>query len=126
MTTEYNPKSILWSDRKRTWFGVPCFTRYTLTGEKLIVEDGFLHQHLDEVRLYRIRDVGLNRSMRERLLGLGSISIASTDQTMGNFSIERVRDSRQVMNLLSELVEENRRRNYVYARDSLDFDRERM
>ena len=61
---------IVWSDRKRIAFGLPwTFTKYTLTKEKLLIHTGMLNTQEDEVRLYRIMDVTLRRSLWERMFG---------------------------------------------------------
>jgi len=110
------PKRVVWKERRRTWFGLPwTFTKYSLTAEKFILERGLLHHHVDEVRLYRIKDLSLRRSFTERLLGLGTISVISADRSMPRFEIARIKNSRAVKELLSDLVEENRRRNRVLA-----------
>jgi uncharacterized membrane protein YdbT with pleckstrin-like domain len=117
----HDPKRLLWKDRKRTFLGLPwSFTRYSLTCEKFTLETGFLSRRTDEVRLYRVRDVSLRRSFGERLLGLGTIAVASSDHTLQDFEIKRVKRSRQVAQALSDLVEDSRRRNFVRTRENLD------
>ena len=70
--------TIAWKDRRRTIFGLPwTFTKYTLTPEKLLVQTGMLNLKEEEVRLYRIMDVTLHRSVGERLFGLGTIHCLS-------------------------------------------------
>ena len=45
----------LWTDKKRTIFGLPLsFTRYYLTEKKLITQTGFLNIVEDEFDLYRL------------------------------------------------------------------------
>ena len=124
--SENSSKEVLWNDRKRTFLGLPwSFTRYQLTGEKFILETGFFSRKTDEVRLYRIRDVSLSRKLGERIFGLGTIAIASSDRTLGDFEIKRVKHSKAVAEVLSDLVEENRLRNRVGTREILEtFDQE--
>lgn len=67
-------ETIVWKDRKRIFFGLPwTFTKYALTEEKLYIETGVLSKREEEVRLYRIMDVTLKRSLWERICGLGTI-----------------------------------------------------
>ena len=71
---------VKWKDRKRIIFGLPwSFTRYRLTDDKLIVSTGLFSINEEEIRLYRIMDVTLKRSLGERLWGLGTIHICSSD-----------------------------------------------
>ena len=110
--------TIIWSDRKRTLFGLPLsFTKYELEAERLFVKTGFLNQKEDEVRLYRIMDVSLTRSIWQRMFGVGTIHFASADKTLGNFEIKSVKKSREVKEMLSKCVEEQRDKKRVTNRE---------
>ncbi len=112
-----NEKTI-WKDRKRTLFGLPwSFTRYTLTETKLLIDTGFFNRNEEEVRLYRILDVTLNRTFGQRLFGLGTVHCNSADKTTPVFDITRVKKPKEVKNLLSDLVEEERQRRRVGMRE---------
>ena len=114
---EYNIEYI-WEDRKRIFFGLPwSFTRYYLTDEKLLIDTGFFNRTEDEVRLYRILDITLKRSFWERLFGLGTIHCCTADKSMGEFDILHVKKPKLVKNMLSEMVEEERRARRVGMRE---------
>lgn len=118
-------QEIVWRDRKRVWCGLPwTFTKYELGDQKLIIKSGFLSQSQDEVRLYRILDLSLRRSLLQRIFGLGTIECHSVDKTMKNFEIKNIKDSEQVKEQLSDLVEEARRANRVSSREFMIEDEE--
>ena len=81
MTVTIEKEEPIWTDRKRwTFFGLPwTFTKYRLTPSKLLVETGFLNKDEEEIRLYRITDVSMKRSLFERLFKLGTITLRSSD-----------------------------------------------
>jgi uncharacterized membrane protein YdbT with pleckstrin-like domain len=107
-----------WFDRKRTIFGLPLsFTKYAVTEEKFIVKSGFFNTKEEEVRLYRIMDVTLRRSLMERLFKLGTIHVMSSDKSTPHFDIKHVKKSAEVKELLSSLVEASRKKNRVAARE---------
>lgn len=109
---------MIWQDRRRVWCGLPwTFTKYELSREKLIIKTGFFTQNQDEVRLYRILDLSLSRSLGQRMFGLGTIRCNSVDKTMGNFEIKNIKDSENVKNQLSDLIEQSRRANRVSSRE---------
>ncbi len=111
-------KNMVWRDKKRTLFGLPLsFTTYYLTDEKLIIERGFFNKHEEEIRLYRIMDVSLKRTFRERIFGLGSIHVCSSDKSTPEFTITRIKDSRRVKEMLSDFVEKERNRKRVSSRE---------
>ena len=114
---------VKWKDRKRIIFGLPwSFTRYRLTDDKLIVSTGLFSLNEEEIRLYRIMDVTLKRSFGERLWGLGTIHICSSDKTTPELDIKRVRQSSDVKEMLSDMVEAARKKNRVSAREFMAAD----
>ena len=123
-TTEY-----IWTDRKRTIFGLPLsFTVYKLTGEKLLIETGFLSKKQEEIRLYRILDLTLNRPFGQRIFGLGTIHCCTGDKSTPEFDILKMKKSEYIKNLLSDMVEKQRdekriaAREFMYDSDPDEFD----
>lgn len=117
-TTEY-----VWKDRKRTIFGLPLsFTTYKLTEEKLYIETGFLSKKEEEVRLYRVMDLTLNRPLGQRIFGLGTIHCCTADKSTPEFDIKKIKDSRNVKNMISDMVEKEREAKRVSSREFMDDD----
>ena len=103
---------FLWKDRKRH-LGLPLsFTEYMVTEDRLIVEKGFLNISEDEILLYRVADLSLRMSLWQRLFGVGTVCVQSSDKTTPHFDIVNVKNPRDVKELLYKQVEtckENRR-----------------
>ena len=98
-------KKIIWKDRKRTIFGLPLsFTVYTLTGEKLLIDTGFLNKRQEEIMLFRITDVTLIRRLSQRIFGVGTIHCCSADKTTPEFDITNIKDAKYVKEMLSTEV----------------------
>ena len=111
-------KDIIWNDRKRIIFGLPwTFTKYILTKEKLLVETGILNKDQEEIRLYRIMDMTLRRSLWQRLFGLGTIHCCTADKSSPELDIQWIPDSENVKELLSDLVEAERMEKRVSSRE---------
>ena len=55
--------------------------RYRLTNQRLIIERGIFSQTIDQTELIRVDDVRIYKSITDRLFGLGTIAIISTDAT---------------------------------------------
>ncbi len=114
---------IVWKDRKRTLFGLPLsFTVYTLTEEKLLIETGFLSKKEEEIRLYRIMDLTLNRPLGQRLFGVGTIHCCTADKSTPDFDIRCVKDPVTVKNMLSDMVEDQREKKRISAREFMTDD----
>lgn len=117
--------TVVWFDRKRIWCGLPwTFTSYKLTQDRLFIKRGFLNLREDEVRLYRIKDLVLHRSLFQRIFGLGTVEVKSSDSSMENFQLENIKNSADVKEQLSVLVEEERQRKKVSSREFMSFDSE--
>ena len=101
ITIEY-----LWKDRKR-YFGLPLsFTRYSMSEDRLFVSVGFLNIKDDEILLYRVRDIDTSRNLWQRLFGVGTISVMSSDKTMPTLVLKNVKDPVFVKELIHKQVEE--------------------
>ncbi len=109
---------LLWRDRKRLWCGLPwTFTKYGLSEDRLFVESGLFSTTEHEVRLYRVLNISLKRSLLQKIFGMGTIHIDSSDKDLNCFDIKNVKDSYNVKELISKNVEEERVRNRVSARE---------
>lgn len=99
---------LIWKDRKR-YFGLPLsFTRYSIRGIRFYVSKGFLKIEENELLLYRIIDLKLNRTLADRIFGVGTITLYTADKTDSELVIIRVKDSVKVRDLISRMVEQER------------------
>ena len=113
-------RNIIWSERKRLWCGLPwTFTVYSLSPDRLFIKRGIFNLKEDEVRLYRIKDISLRRSFIQRIFGLGSVMICSTDSSLKDFELKNVKNSEMIKEKLSDYVEEERERKRVSMREFL-------
>ena len=99
------PIKYLWKDRKRH-FGLPLsFTRYRLSEDRLFLEKGFLNLKVEEVLLYRVRDMELNMKLGQRLFGVGTVCVHSSDQSLPHLDLINVKNPRVVKELIHQSVE---------------------
>ena len=104
---------LLWNDKKR-YMGMPIsFTRYSLSSDRLFMSTGFLTIRDEEILLYRIRDLNTKRTLWQRLFGVGTITVSSSDKSMPLLEIANVKDPMYVKELIHENVEEAKRRHRV-------------
>ena len=108
-----NKDKILWSDRKR-YFGLPIsFTKYEVSEERLFQTTGFLNLKYEEILLYRVRDLELSRSFGQRIFGVGSITVTSSDKSNPVLVIHNVKEPAAVKELLHQQVEDMKIRRRV-------------
>ena len=109
---------MLWRERKRIWCGLPwTFTVYSFDEERIFVDTGFFNKRQDEIRMYRVLDITMTRSFGQRIFGLGSIQLKTSDRTMGDFEIKNIKKVRDVKMQLSDLIEANREKKRVVSRE---------
>ena len=101
-----NPKAnILWSDRKR-YFGLPLsFTKYEVSDDRLFQTTGLFNLQYEEILLYRVRDISLTRSFGQRIFGVGSVTVTSSDKSRPVLVIQNVKEPEAVKELIHEQVE---------------------
>ena len=103
----------LWKDRKR-YFGLPIsFTKYSLSEDRLFISEGLLNIKDDEVLLYRVRDIDTSRTLWQRLFGVGTITVMSSDKTMPNLVLKNIKDPVTTKELIHNQVEEMKIRRRV-------------
>ena len=109
---------LLFQQRKRNWCGLPwSFTVYSFDAERLFIKTGVLNIKEDEIRLYRILDLSLKKSFGQRIFGLGTITVDSSDKTMKCFESKNIKNAKEVKEQLSQLVEEERQRKRISGRE---------
>ena len=103
----------IWKDRKR-YFGMPIsFTRYALSEDRLFLSVGLLSIKDDEILLYRVRDIDTSRSLWQRLFGVGTVMVMSSDKSMPNLVLKNIKDPVAVKELIHQQVEETKIRRRV-------------
>ena len=96
----------LWKDRKR-YFGMPLsFTRYQLSEDRLFLSVGLLNIKDDEILLYRVRDIDTSRNLWQRLFGVGTVTVMSSDKSMPTLVLKNVKDPLFVKELIHKQVED--------------------
>lgn len=109
----------LWKDRKRH-LGLPLsFTRYRLSGDRLFCETGFLNLKADEVLLYRVQDLELTMTLAQRIFGVGTVCVHSSDKSMPHLDLKNVKRPREVKELIHQSVEEAKDRRRMRTTELL-------
>ena len=101
-----------YTERKRwLFFGLPfTFTKYTVNEEKLIINKGLLKTTEDTCYLYKIIDIKLERSLCERIFGMGTIVCYTGDVTDKVIKLIHIKNSKTINDFLLDQSEEMRRK----------------
>ena len=101
-----NQVEYLWNDRRRR-LGMPLsFTRYALSRDRLFLQTGLVNAKFEEVLLYRVRDISLRISLWQRIFGVGTITVQSSDKTMPSMELRNIKAPQEVKELIHQTVEE--------------------
>ena len=110
----------LWNDRKRH-LGLPLsFTKYSLTEDRIFRETGVLTLKEEEVLLYRIRDISLKRTLGQRIFGVGTICLQSSDTTCPHLELINVKHPKDVKELIFQQVEAAKDKRRMRTTELLD------
>lgn len=114
--------NLMWKDRKR-FFGMPVtFTRYGLSEDRLFLSVGLLNVKDEEILLYRIRDISTRRTLWQRLFGVGTIIITSSDKTTPTLYLKNIKNPMNTKELIHQQVEEMKRSRRVRVGEIMDAD----
>ncbi len=107
---------IMWIIR---WW-VTKTTEYELTTQRFKIRSGVLNRRLDELELFRVRDYAMNQPLLLRMLGLGNLTITTSDATTPTIAMRAIPNVEQVRELLRNAVQSERDRRRVRALDLVD------
>lgn len=87
---------------------------FIISSEQLIIQHGIFQRKSDYIELYRVIDFSENRGILEQLFGLKTVCIFSGDRTNPKLDIYGVKEKTDVVGIIRERVEYNKRRKGVY------------
>jgi uncharacterized membrane protein YdbT with pleckstrin-like domain len=95
--------------------------KYELTTQRLMIRSGIVFKRVDEIELFRIKDVRVDYSLINQITGIGAITVRSSDVTSGgrDFVMRDIPDAREIRETMRNLVDEARQRRGVRE---FDFD----
>lgn len=110
------------------WEGSPAFivgpvakfmNRFKLTNERLIHDRGFISKKTEMVDLYRVNDVVIQRGLLQRILGIGDITIVSSDPSTPRKTLPNIGDPQRVGDMLRQAGRAEEQRRRVYRREDV-------
>ena len=89
--------------------------QFEITPERLIVRRGLVFKTIDEIELYRVKDVRMDFSLLNQWAGIGNICISSSDETtrVGDLVMRHVERAEARREALRRLVDAARQKRGV-------------
>ena len=125
---------VLWIPRTAVWwlillllmilpwlyhFAVLCYrrmsVRYLLTTQRFIHERGILRRVTDRIEVLDMDDITFEQGLLERLMGVGTIRIASHDQSNPQLELPGIENVKQVATLFDDARLAERRRRGLHV-----------
>ncbi len=77
-------------------------TRYIVYPDRIEWARGIFDRHVDNLDMFRIVDLKLRRSVLDYLVGVGTVTLVTNDQTDPNFVFRKVPDSKRLYQTLQK------------------------
>lgn len=90
---------------------------FELTSQRLRISHGVFNQKIDEVELYRVKDVLVERKWWMRIFGLGSLYLETSDRSLPQVTIPAISDAIGLREILRKEVEAVRDKKRVRELD---------
>ena len=97
---------------------------YEITPERLVVRRGIIFKSIDEIELYRIKDVRIDFTLINQIAGIATVSVSSSDETTreGDLVMRHIEKARPRREELRRLVDAARQRRGVREIDMVHED----
>jgi uncharacterized membrane protein YdbT with pleckstrin-like domain len=83
--------------------------RYELTTQRIRERRGILTRTLEEIELFRVDDSQVRQTLLQRMVGLGTVTLHTSDVTNPQFVLRSVRRHESLRNTIRTEVERRRR-----------------
>jgi uncharacterized membrane protein YdbT with pleckstrin-like domain len=103
------------------WLDVKT-TRFTLTSQRFRAQSGILSKRFDDLELYRVKDSTLTQPFIQRLVGLGTVTLMTSDASTPTVVLPAIADPLKVHDTIRREVERVRRERGVRELDVHDDD----
>ncbi len=90
-------------------------TRYDLSADRIEWTRGIFSRKVDNIDMFRVVDIKLHRTLLDCLLGIGSVTLITKDETDPVFTFEKLRNPRLVYDMVkTSSLEADRRQGVVH------------
>lgn len=88
-------------------------TRYEVSADRIEWNRGLLDRRVDNLDMFRVIDLKLRRSLLDCIVGIGTVTVMTTDKSNPEFAFEKIRNPRKLYDIIKKASLEADRRNGV-------------
>jgi membrane protein YdbS with pleckstrin-like domain len=93
------------------------FRRYRISNYRIDFEKGLIAKNIDTLELWHVEDINFHQSLSDRLMGVGTITVISHDETTPRLELKSLPDARRIFELLKQRVIAVKRQRGVIKMD---------
>ena len=115
--------NLCYDEKKRLlFFGLPwTFTKYELRENVITILTGFFTVHENDCYMYKISDVEITRSLMQRMFGLSTITMYTSDVTDRTIIMKNIKHGREIKDFLLQASESARLRRRTVSMQNIGF-----
>ncbi|HET9428610.1 MAG TPA: PH domain-containing protein [Allosphingosinicella sp.] len=98
--------------------------KFEITEERIVIRHGIIFKSIDEIELYRVKDVRIDFTLINQVAGIGTIRISSSDETTreGDLVMRHIERAQARREQLRRLVDSARQKRQVREIDMVHED----
>jgi uncharacterized membrane protein YdbT with pleckstrin-like domain len=90
-------------------------TRYEVSADRIEWSRGLLDRKVDNLDMFRVIDLKLRRSLLDCIVGVGTVTVITTDKSDPEFAFKKIRDSRKLYDAIKKAsLDADRRSNAIH------------
>jgi uncharacterized membrane protein YdbT with pleckstrin-like domain len=90
-------------------------TCYEVSANRIEWSRGILNRQVDNLDMFRVIDLKLRRSLLDCIVGIGTVTVITTDKTDPEFTFEKIRNPRKLYDVIKKAsLDADRRSNTVH------------
>jgi hypothetical protein len=90
-------------------------TSYVVSADRIEWNRGILDRKVDNLDMFRVIDLKLRRSLLDCIVGIGTVTVITTDKTDPEFTFEKIRNPRKLYDVIKKAsLDADRRGNAVH------------
>jgi hypothetical protein len=90
-------------------------TRYEVSADRIEWSRGLLDRRVDNLDMFRVIDLKLRRSLLDCIVGVGTVTVITTDKTDPEFTFEKIRNPRGLYDTIKKAsLDADRRNNAIH------------
>lgn len=106
--------AIIWIALLGRYFYLRLSRHYSLTNQRFTHVRGLLWRQTDRIEVIDIDDVAFTQGPVERMFGIGTVRISSSDQSHPELSLPGIENVQEVANMIDNTRRKERRRRGLY------------